>query len=857
MSVQSRPLVSKHRATILSIAAMVAFSACATLIAAPAEVPYPVSPDGAVKISLFAAEPDIVTPIGTTVDTHGRLLVIESQSHFRPKDYKGPPTDRIRMLEDATGSGKADHITTFYEGTNFLMNLVADRNGSVVLSSRNEIFRLFDKDGHGHAGDKVTLAHLETKSNYPHNGLHGLAIDRDGNVYFGIGENLGGQYTLIGTDGQKYSDDKGSGSIFRIDSQGKGLTRIAHGFWNPFGLGFDPAGTLWAVDNDPDGRPPCRLIQVVPGGDYGFEFRYGRTGLHPLQAWDAELPGTLGMVSGVGEAPCAVHWNQGRLLVSSWRDHQVESYSLTPHGASYTATMQQLLTGPESFRPVGLAVASDGSLYVTDWGSGSYPINGKGRVWKVTPMHPASAIPDPKPTDAMLHAAHLRESQSVDDLVSALDDSDPYIAQAAQFGLARLPQCEKIDWNTLKSPRQKIGLLAALLWRGTDLKSLASVALKDSDDRVRQMAVRAISEEGIKESKDELDQMLSSQVMSPRLLGMTVATLNQLSGESFAKIDSKKIDAVLLARINAPQATSQTKSAAFHMLQASHPHISMDEMTKFVQSSDPSLQLEAVRYLNSDSDAGRFALLAQIAGDGKYDVGVRAESLVGLADDAAGRADLLLQLAGSEEARIRQEALRSLRSIAPKLTKPQQGQLVAVAQKHPGDADLVRRLLGQSPSDRPPETEIAGWQKIVDQAPGDPDAGRRIFFHPSGPACFRCHMIEGRGRAIGPDLTMIGHSQTRDHVLESILDPSKEIAPLFTLWTITLKSGQRVDGMLLRRDGQSMEIYVDATGTEMRVPEKEVADRKSRKESLMPTGLVQALTDQELRDVLAFLTQKR
>ena len=100
-------------------------------------------------------------------------------------------------------------------------------------------------------------------------------------------------------------------------------------------------------------------------------------------------------------------------------------------------------------------------------------------------------------------------------------------------------------------------------------------------------------------------------------------------------------------------------------------------------------------------------------------------------------------------------------------------------------------------------------------------------------------MIEGRGRAVGPDLTMIGHSQTREHVLESILEPSKEIAPLYTLWSITTKSGQRIDGMLLRRDAQGLEVYVDATAQEIKVPEPAITDRKMRKESLMPTGLVQ------------------
>src|SRR5438067_1659047 len=209
----------------------------------------PVSPDGSVRISLFAEAPDIVTPIGATVDARGRLLVIESASHFRPKGYQGPPTDRIRIFQDTKGAGRADSITTFFEGVKLMMNLATDRDGSIVVSSRNEIFRLEDRDGI--AGKKTTLAHLETKADYPHNGLHGLAVDRDGNVYFSIGENLGGPWTLVGSDGRKLSDETGAGQVFRVDAQGRGLTLIARGFWNPFGLGVDPSGNVWAVDNDP------------------------------------------------------------------------------------------------------------------------------------------------------------------------------------------------------------------------------------------------------------------------------------------------------------------------------------------------------------------------------------------------------------------------------------------------------------------------------------------------------------------------------------------------------------------------------------------------------------------------------
>jgi len=832
---------------------------CASVFAAPApEVPEPPkSPDNAATATLFADAPDIVTPIGATVDAHGRLFVVESNTHFRPKNYQGPATDRIRVFEDLHHSGKADHITTYYEAGKFLMNIVADRDGSMVVSSRNEIFRLNDPDGRGQATQRTTLAHLETAADYPHNGLHGLAIDCDGNIFFGIGENFGGLYTLIGADGEKFSEDKGCGSIFRIDAKGGKLTRIARGFWNPFGLGFDPAGNLWMVDNDPDGRPPSRLIQVFPGADYGFEFRYGRTGLHPLQAWDGELPGTLGMVSGVGEAPCLVQWHAGQLYVSSWRDHQVEGYSLIPRGATYTATMTPLVKGGEGFRPVGLAFAPDGTLYVTDWASGSYSVNRMGHIWKVVFSHPASTDTDFKLTEAMLKAQSLRKSDNFAELVAAMDDVDPAMAQAAQYGLSRLPAIEKIEWSSLTTSRQRIGFLAALLWRGTDAHPYVSAALKDPDDRVRQMGVRAVAEQQITASREDLSALLESQVLSPRLLGMTIAAINQLDGDKAAQIDSSKINGVLLARINNPQASEQTQATALRMLQASHPKIPLEQIGKFLKGKLAALKLQAVRYLNADSNAGRFDLLARVAEDAAEDVNVRAEAILGLSDDAAARVDLLLRLTHASEAAIRHEALRSLRPVGLKLSAAQKEELAQGVKQYPADADLVQRVSGPLLAGRPEELDIAAWQKKVEEAPGDPEAGRRIFFHPAAAGCYRCHQLEGRGRAIGPDLTMIGHSQTRQHVLESILNPSKEIAPLFTYWSITRKNGEQVDGMLLRRDGQAMEVYVDASGQEIKIREKDIIDRKIRKESLMPTGLVQGLTDQELRDLVAVLMEKR
>jgi putative membrane-bound dehydrogenase-like protein len=360
------------------------------------------------QIELVASEPELVTPVGCCFDHAGRLLVVECHTHFPPDDYDGPKHDHIYLFDDSDGNGVIDRQRLFYEGGTATMGLASLADGWIAVATRSEVVRIRDSDGDDRADQREVMLTLETAGTYPHNGLTGLALRPDGLLYVGQGENLGEPYELIAADGTKQIGGGEGGNIFRCRVDGSKLERVATGFWNPFGLYFDPTDRLWTVGNDPDAMPPCRLLHVIPGADFGFQFRFGRAGTHPLQSWNGEFPGTLPMAAGTGEAPCAVVGHGDKLWVTSWGDNRIERYKLQPSGASWTSKTEVVVQGDASFRPVGMAVAADGSMYVTDWTDRSYPVHGKGRLWRLSRKTDAPPIEVRLPERSGLEKQSLR-----------------------------------------------------------------------------------------------------------------------------------------------------------------------------------------------------------------------------------------------------------------------------------------------------------------------------------------------------------------------------------------------------------------------------------------------------------------
>lgn len=434
---------------------------------------------------LFAAEPLLANPVAFYVDDRGRVFVCETfrQSrgvtdnrdhderwldddlaartvadrrayHRRQLGDKFSEftryDDRLRLVEDTDGDGRADQSQIFADR----FNDIVDGTGAGVLVRGQDVFftciphlwRLRDRDGNARADERISLhSGFGVRVAFRGHDLHGLIVGPDGKLYFSVGDRGYHVETQEGT----FADPE-SGAVFRCQLDGSQLEVVHTGLRNPQELAFDDYGNLFTGDNNSDSGDKARWVHLVEGGDSGwrmaFQYLPDRGPWNREQLWHphhegqaayivppvanfADGPSGLAFYPGTGLSP---HF-QGRFFLCDFRgtpaNSGVRTFRVRPRGASFELvdaeqSIWKLLSTDVQFGP-------DGGVYVSDWVNG-WDGEGKGRIYRfVDPQY----VTDPAVSDVKQLLSGGFTQRPLAELQQLLGHPDRRIRYEAQFAL--------------------------------------------------------------------------------------------------------------------------------------------------------------------------------------------------------------------------------------------------------------------------------------------------------------------------------------------------------------------------------------------------------------------------------------
>ncbi|MGZ8559165.1 MAG: PVC-type heme-binding CxxCH protein, partial [Chitinophagaceae bacterium] len=473
------------------------------------------------EVKAMATEPMLQNPTNIDVDDRGRVWVCEAYN-YRPAINGNPVNalgDRILILEDNDGDGKADTAKVFYQGPELNAPIgICVLGNKVIVSQSPYVWIFYDDNGDEKADRKEILFQGISGDQHDH-GVHAFTFGPDGKLYFNYG-NAGEQ--LKDKNGKPVRDQDGDiidtkkykqGVVFRCNLDGTHVESLGQNFRNPYEVAVDSYGTLWQSDNDDDGNRGTRINYVMPYGNYGYTdemtgagWRANRTNIEdsiPLQHWYLNDPGTVpNLLQTFAGSPTGMVIYEGSLLPPPFQGSMihcdpgpnvVRSYPVKKTGAGYTAEIKNILKSENDqwFRPADVCVAPDGSLIIADWydpGVGGHQAGDqvRGRIYRVAPVGSKYSIPK-------------QEYTTIAGAITALQNpnlSVRYNAYTAlqQMGASAIPDLEKL-WRTSTDPRMRARAFWVLVNLSfVDAMQYINEAIKDNNADLRITGLRAADE---------------------------------------------------------------------------------------------------------------------------------------------------------------------------------------------------------------------------------------------------------------------------------------------------------------------------------------------------------------------------
>ncbi len=648
------------------------------------------------KVDLFASEPLLLNPVAFCFDEQGRIYVAETfryrksvydiRGHMNMysddlacrtvedraamiKKYLGDKigtmtneSERVQLLEDRDGDGKADHSTVFADGFNTILDGlgagVLARKGNVYFTDIPNLWMLRDTNHDGKADLRTSLGYgFGVHFSLTGHDLHGMCLGPDGKIYFSSGDRGFHVKTMEG----KLLDYPDTGAVLRCNPGGSELEVFAYGVRNPQKLAFDDYGNLFTGDNNCDYGDAARLVYVVEGGDSGWRIGNQISETTPAGVWNSEklwylqFPGQAAYlvppVAHIAQGPAGFTHYPGTGFPDSLKDHfflcdykgasansGIHSFAVEPKGAGFemidhTNFFWRILATDVNFSP-------DGRLFVADWVA-HWPVTDKGRLYR---LYDPKLVNSPVVLETKKIIGEGMGKRSIKELAELLGHPDQRVRLEAQFEMANRAVANRSNGKIytdamIEVAQQSTNQLARIhaLWslgqvgrHGSPFNDLLQPIiplLADNDAEVRAQTAKVLGDSHVAGAFNGLVKALTDSNLRVRFF----------AAQSLGKLGNQKAVEPLLAmlRENADKdpflrhagvmglvgtagktdlvqaATDNSAGARMGVLLAMR-RLQLPEVALFLHDSDPLIVLEAARAINDVPITGAIPQLAAL-----------------------------------------------------------------------------------------------------------------------------------------------------------------------------------------------------------------------------------------------------
>lgn len=741
---------------------------------------------------------------------------------------------RLHLLRDTDGDGLEDQVTTFYgtKSDDYPLGMLV-RDGDLIVLRRHAAVRHRDTNGDGVPDTEEVVAtgwrdpEVDQTSYVTHRRVDdalGLAIGADGTFYVTMGAaNYSNGYLLTKEGESRVDLRKRRGCLLAIPPDGSGPKILATGLRFVVSMQINKAGDLFGTDQEgatwlPNGNPFDELLHLEPGRHYGFPPR------HPKY-----LPGVIDEPSVVDFAPqhqstCGFRFNEprsGRGLFGppEWEGNaftvamsrgKIYRTELVKTAAGYVARNRQFAS--VGMLPIDIAISPKGDLVICchsgapDWGSGP---KGMGKLFKISWKDRAA----PQPLFAW--PAGPGETGVAFDR--------PLSAEAAR--------------EMLKTASLESGLF---------------VTAGDRFERYRP---------GYQVVKDQLKMPrflhpILSSGLSPDRRSLLLRTATRTSAVGYAV--SLPGTAELAVDLSGVEAEWTSESGAGHW-KGWLPHPDLTAAKAFTKGSAEHDRLWALL-----ETPGRLSLRGQLDLKQMLQPAIQPGSTLDWEYPAekvtvvfASAKDLRVE-SGSEPLREGRLTVTTSAAWVPVAFSIATGPGTKLDISWHTDEDPRPRPLAlrrsRVPWARPGEVAPTSLGAAPEIAGGRWAEGKAIFFG-ERTACGKCHTIRGEGGHIGPDLSNLIH---RDYasVLTDIVKPSQAINPDHLSYSVRLKSGDVVAGVIVQASPEAI-VFGTASAEQVKIERSRIDVMEPSPISLMPEKLLDGLSPEQIRDLMTFLLTEK